>query len=120
VALLTGAEVVAGSTRMAAGTAQKAALNVLSTTIMVRLARVHDNLMVDLASTNVKLAKRRGEILRRIVPATEAEATAALERAGGHIKTAALLLRGLDEAAARALLDRVAGNLRAALAELET
>lgn len=118
-ALITGPEVVAGSTRMAAGTAQKAALNVLSTTIMVRLGRVYDNLMVDLASTNVKLAKRRREILRRIVPATEAEAEAALDRADGHIKTAALLLRGLDPAGARTLLDRVAGNLRTALADLD-
>lgn len=117
IALVTGPEVVAGSTRMAAGTAQKAALNVISTTLMVRLGRVHDNLMVDLSSTNAKLEKRRLEILRRIVP--EGDAEAALAAAGGHIKTAALLLKGLDAAAARALLDRVGGNLRAAFAEID-
>jgi len=119
IALPTGAEVIAGSTRMAAGTAQKAALNVLSTTIMVQLGRVYDNLMVDLASTNTKLARRRREILRRVVRATEPEADAALDRAGGHIKTAALILRGLDTGAAAALLERTGGDLRAALATLD-
>ncbi len=72
--LLTGAEVVAGSTRMAAGTAQKAALNALSTTIMVRLHRVYDNVMVDLSSANAKLDRRRLQILRHIVPSDEAAA----------------------------------------------
>jgi N-acetylmuramic acid 6-phosphate etherase len=115
VELLTGAEVVAGSTRMAAGTAQKAALNVLSTTIMVRLHRVHDNLMVDLSSANVKLEKRRLEILRRVVPADEDAARGALAAAGGRIKVAALTLMGLDGDGARALLDRTGGNLRAAM-----
>lgn len=120
VELLTGAEVIAGSTRMAAGTAQKIALNVLSTAIMVRLRRVHDNLMVDLASTNAKLARRRLAILRRIVPADEATAQRALERAGGHIKTAALLLRGCTPEKAGEALARAGGDLRAALATLNT
>ena len=111
----TGAEVVAGSTRMAAGTAQKAALNALSTAIMVRLGRVHDNLMVDLSSSNVKLDRRRIDILRRIAPSPEAEAREALDRAGGWIKLAVLLLAGQDEVAARARLDRAGGSLRAAL-----
>jgi N-acetylmuramic acid 6-phosphate etherase len=117
IVLLTGAEVVAGSTRMAAGTAQKAALNVLSTTIMVRLHRVYDNLMVDLSSLNVKLEKRRMAILRQVTPAPEAAAREALARSGGRIKTAALMLRGLSEEAAAALLDRTGGDLRAALEE---
>ena len=113
--LATGAEVVAGSTRMAAGTAQKGAMNVLSTAIMVRLGRVHGNLMVDLSSTNLKLDRRRVAILRRVVPSGEAEARDALARAGGWIKLAALLLRGHDEAEARARLDRAGGSLRVAL-----
>ena len=115
VTLATGPEVIAGSTRMAAGTAQKAALGALSTAIMVRLGRVHDNLMVDIASSNVKLDRRRLEILRMVVPATEEEARGALDRAGGRVKVAALMLRGLDEAEARAALDRTGGRLRAAL-----
>jgi len=114
----TGAEVVAGSTRMAAGTAQKAALNTLSTALMVRLGRVHDNLMADLSSANAKLDRRRAAILRRIADVDDATARHLLERAGGHIKTAALLARGADEAAAAALLDRHAGRLRPALAAL--
>lgn len=116
--LLTGAEVVAGSTRMAAGTAQKAALNVLSTTIMVRLHRVHDNLMVDLSSTNAKLARRRLQILQRIAPADEAAARTALEAAGGQIKTAALILAGCDKDRAGRLLAENGGSLRGALAAL--
>lgn len=115
VLLDTGAEVVAGSTRMGAGTAQKAAMNVLSTAIMVRLGRVHGNLMVDVASTNAKLDRRRVEILRWIAPCAEAEAREALARAGGWVKLAVLLRRGLGEDAARVLLERTRGDLRAAL-----
>jgi N-acetylmuramic acid 6-phosphate etherase len=114
-ALVTGPEVVAGSTRMAAGTAQKAALNALSTAIMVRLGRVHGNLMVELASSNAKLDGRRVGILRRIVPSEEDAARAALARADGSIKLAALALRGHSPDAARALLRGADGNLRAAL-----
>lgn len=113
--LLTGAEVVAGSTRMAAGTAQKAALNVLSTSIMVRLHRVHDNLMVDLSSTNAKLAGRRRRIVQRIAPAADDAADRALEIAGGDIKTAVLILAGCDKDEAGRLLAAHRGNLRHAL-----
>ncbi len=116
--LVTGAEVIAGSTRMAAGTAQKAALNALSTTIMVRLNRVHDNLMVDLSSDNIKLARRRRQILQRVSGAAEDEAEAALTAADGHIKTAALILRGCEPERAHALLDRAGGSLREALGAL--
>lgn len=116
----TGPEVVAGSTRMAAGTAQKAALNVLSTTIMVRLGRVYSNLMADLAASNAKLDRRRIEVLRRIQPADEPAARAALDRADGGIKAAALILAGLAPDAANRLLDRHGGNLRAALGEAGT
>lgn len=116
ICLDTGAEVVAGSTRMAAGTAQKAALNVLSTGIMVGLGRVHDNLMVDLASRNAKLDQRRVEILTRIVPADPEEARRALIETSGDIRLAALRLRGLDQPRAAALLTACGGHLRTALA----
>jgi N-acetylmuramic acid 6-phosphate etherase len=117
VLLETGAEVVAGSTRMAAGTAQKAALNILSTSIMVRLGRTWSNLMVDLASSNIKLDKRRLAMLARVVEVDEAAAVAALKEAGGHVKTAALIALGATRNAAAALLARNGGNLRQALAE---
>ena len=113
--LETGAEVVAGSTRMAAGTAQKAALNVFSTTLMVRLKRVYANLMVDLSSANRKLDRRRIAMVQRITGAAEATATEALAAAGGHVKTAALVVRGLGAEEARDLLSRHGGDLRAAL-----
>ena len=118
IALQSGPEVVAGSTRMGAGTAQKAALNVLSTAIMVRLKRVYDNLMVDLSSSNAKLDGRRLDILLRVAPASRQAAEAALREAGGHIKTASLILKGLDKPAAVSLLDRVGGDLRAAFEEI--
>ncbi|RVV97352.1 N-acetylmuramic acid 6-phosphate etherase [Mesobaculum littorinae] len=117
--LPTGGEVVAGSTRMAAGTAQKIALNVLSTAVMVRLGRTYGNLMSDLASSNIKLEKRRLSILRSIVDAPEDAARAALTRAGGDIKTAALVLRGLDPAEASTRLEAARGRLRTALETLD-
>ncbi|TDL83502.1 N-acetylmuramic acid 6-phosphate etherase [Palleronia sediminis] len=117
IALDTGAEVLAGSTRMAAGTAQKIALNVFSTALMVRLGRTYSNLMSHLASSNAKLDERRVEILRRIVPAEDAAARAALAQTGGDIGTAALVLTGEDREGAKARMARHGGVLRAALAE---
>ena len=116
--LPTGAEVVAGSTRLAAGTAQKAALNTFSTALMVRLKRIYSNLMVDLASSNIKLEGRRIAMLRRIVEVDDDAAASALQAAGGHVKLAALIARGLDRKTARGLLDRHGGDLRSALASL--
>lgn len=115
VALVTGGEVVAGSTRMAAGTAQKAALNALSTAIMVRLGHTYGNLMVDLDASNVKLELRRIAMLQRIVAVDETTARSALEAAGGHVKTAVLIAAGDDPATAKARLARARGRLREAL-----
>lgn len=86
--VVTGPEVIAGSTRMKAGTAQKLVLNTLSTATMIRLGKTHGNLMVDVRATNVKL---RARALRIVVAATGVDdntATAALDRAGGHAKSA--------------------------------
>ena len=116
--LLTGPEVVAGSTRLAAGTAQKSALNTFSTALMVRLKHTYSNLMVDLASSNIKLESRRVAMLRRIVDVGDDAAAAALRAAGGHVKLAVLIARGLDRETAHGLLDRHGGDLRAALATL--
>jgi N-acetylmuramic acid 6-phosphate etherase len=115
--LPTGAEVVAGSTRLAAGTAQKVALNTLSTAIMVRLGRTYGNLMVDVAARNTKLDARRIAMVRRITGVDATRAEHALVIADGHVKTAVLVALGAPADAARARLARHRGRLRAALDE---
>lgn len=113
----TGAEAIAGSTRMKAGTAQKAALTLLSTAIMVQLGRIHDGRMVEMRPTNTKLQARACRMVAEIAGSPAAEAETALAAAGGHIKTAVVMLvSGLDAEAARALLSRHDGILRKALA----
>ncbi|MBB6254127.1 N-acetylmuramic acid 6-phosphate etherase [Nitrospirillum iridis] len=115
VAVLTGDEVVAGSTRLGAGTAQKAVLNLFSTTLMVRLGATYDNLMVNVRIDNVKLRQRGALMLVRITGCDEAGALAALDRAGGDVKVAALLLTGHTPEGAAHALARAGGRLRAAL-----
>lgn len=115
--LETGAEVLAGSTRMAAGTSQKIALNLFSTALMVRLNRTYGSLMVDMAAVNTKLDTRRVHMLQNILPELDDQAAReALAAADGWVKLAALLAVGHDTPAARALLDDHDGSLRAALA----
>ena len=115
--LASGAEVLAGSTRMAAGTAQKIVLNLFSTALMVKLNRTYDNLMVDMAATNSKLDGRRLSMMQHICPqASSEDSRTALETADGNVKLAVLILKGLDRQAAEALLLKTAGSLRQALA----
>jgi N-acetylmuramic acid 6-phosphate etherase len=116
VAIETGAEAIAGSTRMKAGTAQKAALNLFSTAVMVRLGRVYRGQMVDMQARNAKLRARAVRMLRELTGCPEAEARAALEAADGKVKLAVLIVRGMQPAQAEALLARHAGNLRETLA----
>jgi N-acetylmuramic acid 6-phosphate etherase len=116
VLLETGAEPVAGSTRMKAGTAQKAALNLLSTGIMLRLGRVYRGMMVNMRPANAKLRRRAEEMVARISGIALDEAAAALALAEGDIKVAALLALGSDRAEAAAILAKAGGNLRRALA----
>lgn len=111
----TGPEVVAGSTRMKAGTAQKIALNLLSTAIMLRLDRVHDGLMVDMRLSNRKLRARAAAMVGEITGVDAASAEAALERAGGRIKPAALIALGAAPDRAEQALTTTGGNLRDAL-----
>ncbi len=114
----TGAEAVAGSTRMNAGTAQKAALNLFSTALMVRLGRVYRGQMVDMRARNDKLRRRAERMLIGLTGCGEDEARAALREAGGSVKLAALMiLRGMGRGAAEATLGRTGGHLRAALRE---
>lgn len=114
----TGPEVIAGSTRLSAGTAQKAALNLLSTLLMVRLGRVYGNRMVELKATNAKLHERAQKIVRELTGATAPVAAKALQRAGGRVSLAVLLVKGLDPYQGQELLLR-AGNLREALKRID-
>jgi N-acetylmuramic acid 6-phosphate etherase len=111
----TGAEPIAGSTRMKAGTAQRVALNLLSTLTMIRLGRVHQGLMVDMQAINAKLVSRSESILSKISGRTGDEVRDALQEADQSIKVAMLLLQGCSKQQADALLKRAGGNLRAAL-----
>ena len=118
VVMPTGAEPLAGSTRMKAGTAQKIALNALSTGVMVRLGRVYDNVMVDVVASNAKLRRRALRLVQTLAAVDEGTARALLDEAGGRVKIAVAMARlGLDAVAARALLDERGGSLRAALGE---
>ncbi|WP_448664749.1 N-acetylmuramic acid 6-phosphate etherase [Sphingomonas sp. CJ20] len=111
----TGSELVAGSTRMKAGTAQKAVLNLLSTATMLRLGHVHRGLMVDMRISNAKLAVRGAAMVRDIAGVDDASARAALEAAGRDIKTAVLVAGGLAPEPATALLAAHGGDLGRAM-----
>jgi len=112
VLLETGPEVIAGSTRMAAGTAQKVALNLFSSLTMLRLGRVYSNLMVGVQTTNAKLIRRAAQIVAEISGKDLDEAARALERADGDSRVAVLLLRGYGLEEAREILKATGGNLR--------
>ena len=111
----TGPEPIAGSTRMKAGTAQRVALNLLSTLVMIRLGRVHEGLMVDVQAVNAKLVGRSESILRRLSGRNEQELRRALQQAGGNVKKAMLILHGCTPEKAAALLEQTGGQLRSAL-----
>lgn len=114
----TGEEVVAGSTRMKAGTAQKIVLNLLSTLVMIRLGRVYRGLMVHMRATNAKL-RRRGEIMvAQITGCDERTAIDAMAEAGGDVKIASLIAYGVDRAFAETILARSDDNLRLALIDI--
>jgi N-acetylmuramic acid 6-phosphate etherase len=114
--LPTGPELVAGSTRLKAGTATKLALNMISTAAMVRMGGVHDGLMVDVVPSNRKLAARAKGIIREITGCSEAEAADYLTRSGMRPKVAALMImREIERDKAEALLERSGGSLRNAL-----
>jgi len=117
VLLDTGPEVLAGSTRLAAGTAQKAALNALSTAVLVRLGGAYDNLMVGMRPLNAKLKKRAVEIVAQATGLERAEAATVLDDAGGDIRTAIVMAgTGADARAATRLLEANGHSVRAAIA----
>jgi len=116
VLLDSGPEVISGSTRLKAGTAQKIALNSFSSACMVRLHKVYGNLMVDLRATNAKLVKRALRLTVRASGADEATAQAALQAAGLRVKTAIVMLKaGVDAATAEARLAAAEGSVQRAL-----
>jgi N-acetylmuramic acid 6-phosphate etherase len=115
VVVLTGAEVIAGSTRLAAGTAQKLVLNLFSTAVMVGLGAVFDNLMIDVRPANAKLRQRRTAIVASIAGVDPAIAADALAR-HGDVKRAVLGLAGLSDPEIDAALVAAGGKLRVALA----
>lgn len=116
VELLTGPEVLAGSTRLTAGTAQKVVLNAISTSVMIGLGKAYGPRMVDLRATSAKLRRRAVRIVRDAAGVDEESAIAALADAGGHAKTAIVaLLAGVDAAEAAVRLGRARGHVRGAI-----
>jgi N-acetylmuramic acid 6-phosphate etherase len=116
VEVVVGPEIIAGSTRLKAGAAQKLVLNTISTVVMVRLGRTFGNLMVDVSAGSEKLVDRARRIVAAAAGRPPAEAAAALEAAGGEVKTAIVaLLADIDPAAARLRLAKANGIVRQAL-----
>ena len=111
----TGDEVIIGSTRMKAGTAQKIALNLLSSAIMIRLGRVYDSLMVDMRVSNRKLHARAITIVSKISGVDAEKAKGALDLAANNIKLAVLLAMGVNRDEAQDLLASSGDNLRGAI-----
>ncbi len=118
IAPIVGPEILAGSTRLKSGTAQKMVLNMLSTGAMMEIGKTYGNLMVDVQATNVKLRARAVRIVRQVTGVTMDRAEAALLQAGGSAKVAIVLLQtGATPDEARLRLARAGGFLRRALAE---
>jgi N-acetylmuramic acid 6-phosphate etherase len=119
VLLPTPPEILAGSTRMGAGTAQKIALNMMSTLMAMKLGHVHDGLMVNVRADNAKLLRRSRDIVAAIAGCTIDEAARYLDLAGGAVKSAILLARGArDRLQAESLLESSGQMLRPALSEI--
>ena len=115
-AVVVGPEVVSGSTRLKAGTAQKLVLNTISTVAMIRLGKTYGDLMVDLRASNDKLEARARRIVREAAGVSDDEAREALEAAGGSAKVAVVaLIAELDPDAARSRLEQAGGSIEAAL-----
>ncbi len=118
IAVVVGPEILAGSTRMKAGTATKMVLNMLTTGAMVRLGKTYGNLMVDLRASNEKLIGRSLRMLQQLTGLSDTDARERLEACDGELKTAIVSQRlGIDAGAARQRLADAEGRLRGALGE---
>ena len=119
--LITGPEILAGSTRLKAGTATKMALNIISTSVMIKLGKVYGNRMVDLSVSNNKLMDRAINILSDIASVSKDKAVQLLKMTNGSVKISLLIaLSGKDFIEAKQLLDDSKGNLREALVMVKT
>jgi N-acetylmuramic acid 6-phosphate etherase len=111
-----GPEVIMGSTRMKSGTAQKLVLNMLTTTAMIRLGKVYENMMIDLQMTNKKLVERSKKIVMIITGVSYEEAEDYLKKADGHVKTALVMIKaGVDAEEAKRRLEKAEGFVRKAI-----
>ncbi len=111
-----GPEVIMGSTRMKSGTAQKLVLNMLTTTAMVRLGKVYENMMIDLQMTNKKLVERSKKIVMTVTDISYEEAESYLKKANGHVKTALVMIKaGVDAEEAKKRLEMADGFVRKAI-----
>lgn len=117
---VVGAEVVTGSSRMKAGTAQKLVLNMLTTGAMIRVGKIYGNLMVDVEATNAKLVERQKHIVMQATECQREQAEAALIACGGHCKTAiVMILTNVDSATATILLQQNQGYIRSAITDID-
>ncbi len=115
-----GPEIISGSTRMKAGSAQKMILNILSTAAMIRLGKVYGNLMVDVKVTNQKLAERARRLVRRLAGLDEDQAERLLVLANNEVKTAVVMhMMQVDAEAARELLAGAGGRLRTVIGDID-
>ncbi len=113
---VVGPEVIMGSTRMKSGTAQKLVLNMLTTASMIRLGKVYENMMIDLQMTNKKLVERSKKIIMTITGISYDKASELLEKAGGHVKTALVMINaGVDIDNAKQRLIKTHGFVRKAI-----
>ncbi|MCU0800378.1 MAG: N-acetylmuramic acid 6-phosphate etherase [Rhodobacteraceae bacterium] len=115
VLLDTGAEIIAGSTRLGAATAQKVALNLISVSLGVMLGHVHDGMMVNVIADNAKLRDRAARIVARVAGVDTGIARVALNRTNGAVKPAVLVARGAAPEAAQAMLAQADGHLAQAM-----
>jgi N-acetylmuramic acid 6-phosphate etherase len=113
---VVGPEVIMGSTRMKSGTAQKLVLNMITTTAMVRLGKVYENMMIDLQMTNLKLRERAKSVVMTITGVSYDNAADYLEKSGGHVKTALVMIKaGVGKEEAQRRLKAADGFVRAAI-----
>jgi len=113
---VVGPEVLMGSTRMKAGTAQKLVLNMITTTAMVQMGKVYENMMIDLQMTNKKLVERSRRIVMTVTGLSYDDAARVLHEASGHVKTALVMnLAGVSVDRARLLLEKADGFVRKAV-----
>ena len=111
-----GPEVIMGSTRMKSGTAQKLVLNMLTTTTMIRMGKIYENMMIDLQMTNKKLVERSKRIVMTVTGVDYDEASKYLEKADGHVKTALVMIKaGVDAMKAKERLAKAEGFVRKAI-----